>query len=399
MTIKTLVMTTVGLILVSSNAVAMTESELFAKLYESNLMLKEEQLNLKAIESSSTTIWSAPELAISEMNGNTPFINSEMKMQRSIEVSQMLPNPLRLSANKKVKFNNENLQKEQTNLLFKKISSDAYKIFVGIYQNQKEHEIFTNKKNQLEKFIERLRSTQVQGQEERIQISEAHIEQQELKLNLSLNQNELKRMRRMLNQMLNIDPDNEISDPVLEEVNLNKKSNIQTSSEVKMLDSKISLMDSDLKMKNSEFYPDFSLKAKFNKSYVPSIENSKEIMVGITLPFLFWGQQQNGVDTTHYKLEAMKIARNNQLSELSSKTETLRSEIEDLQSSIKLMKDSTLPIKEKKMKLLYSYSYTDMKTLMSYKMSFDDFYMVKMKILAQEVEMQKKYYEWNQLEK
>jgi hypothetical protein len=158
-------------------------------------------------------------------------------------------------------------------------------------------------------------------------------------------------------------------------------------------------MDSDLQMKNSEFYPEFNLKAKFNKSYVPSIENSKEIMIGITLPFLFWGQQQNGVDTTHYKLEAMKIARNNQLSELSSKTETLRSEIEDLQSSIKLMKDSTLPIKEKKMKLLYSYSYTDMKTLMSYKMSFDDFYMVKMKILAQEVEMQKKYYEWNQLEK
>lgn len=388
----------VGLCLLSSSAHALTERELFAKLFDNNLMLKEEKHNLKAIQSSSTTNWSSPELAISEMNGNTPFFNNEMKMQRSIEISQMLPNPLRVTANRNIKSNSEKVQKEQVNIAFKSIKSEAFKIFLRIYQNQKELEILSQKKAQLEKFFNRLNSTQVQGQEEKIQITEAQNEILELKLNITLNQNEYRRMKTMLNQMLNVDPDTDLSTPVLDDVVLNKKINTISNSEIKIINSKIDLMESDLSMKNSEFFPEFSFKAKFNKSYSPLIDNSKEIMVGITLPFLFWGQQQNGVDATKYKIEAMKFARSNQLSVISNKAEILHSEIEDLLASLKFLKESNLPIKEKKVKLFFNYSYTDMKTLMNYKMSFDDVYMLKMKILEKEMELHAKYFEWTQLE-
>jgi hypothetical protein len=387
-----------SLFLVNESAYALTTHELFTKLEENNLMLKEEQHNLKSIEAASTTTWSSPELAISEMNANTPFIDSEMKMQRSIEVSQMLPNPIRLSANKSIKGSAEQVQRDQISVVLKNIKAEAYKIFLGLYQNQRENEIYSQKKIQLEKFFDRLRSTQVQGQEEKIQISEAQSETQELKLNITINLNEKKRMRSMLNQMLNIDLNTELTEPVLDEIVITKKRHSQTSSEIKVLDSKISLMQSDLSMKNSEFYPEFILKAKFNKSYTPAIESSKEIMVGITLPFLFWGQQQNGINSTCYKIEAMKAAKSNQLSIIANRYEILLSEMEDLQSNLKFLKESSLPIKEKKMKIFFNYSYTDMKSLMNYKMSFDDVYMLKMKILEKEMELQKKYYEWTQLE-
>lgn len=398
MTYKTLIIVFLGMGLMSSSTHALTENELFAQLFENNLMLKEEKHNLKAIESSSTTNWSSPELAISEMNGNTPFFDSETKMQRSIEVSQMLPNPLRIAANQRIKKNSEKVQSDQVSVAFKTVKAEAFKIFLGLYQNQKEYEILSNKKIQLEKFFERLKSTQIQEQEEKIQISEAQNELSELKLNITLNQNEYKRMKTMLNQMLDVAPETEVTAPILHEIILDKRANTQSSSEIKILNSKIDLMESDLSMKNSEFFPEFSLKAKFNKSYTPAIENSKEIMVGITLPFLFWGQQQNGVDSARYKIEAMKFARSNQLAAISNKSTTLRSEIEDLLSSLNFLKESNLPIKEKKMKLFFNYSYTDMKTMMNYKMSFDDVYMVKMKILEKEMELHKKYFEWTQIE-
>jgi outer membrane protein TolC len=382
----------------SSSAFALTKEELFTKLYTNNLMLKEEQANLKAIEASSATSWSAPELAVSEMNSNTPFLNGDMKMVRSIELSQMLPNPQRVSANNAIKKSYEKVQTEQVNILYKKLKKDAYSIFLGIYQNRKELEIITNKKIQLEKFYERLKSSQIQGQDEKIQISEAQSDLNEIKLNLTLNNNEYQRMVKMLNQMLGNALYEKITDPILEEIVLDKKIDIQKSTDLKILESKINLMESDLSMKKSEFIPEFSLKAKLNKSYVPNIDNSKELMVGITLPFLFWGQQANGVETTRLKIEAMKHAKDNQLSESQTKLETLQSEMEDLIITLHFLKESSLAVRERKMKLFTNYSYTDMKSLMSYKMSFDDVFMIKMKILEKEIELQKKYFEWSQLE-
>jgi outer membrane protein TolC len=246
--------------------------------------------------------------------------------------------------------------------------------------------------------MERLRSAQVQDQEDKIQIEEARNDLAELTLNLSLNLNEYKRMRSMLKQMIGGEVEINLSDPVLNEIVIDKKINTDANSDLKILNSKISLMESDLTMKKSEFYPEFSLKAKLNKSYSPMIEDSKEIMFGITLPFLFWGQQSNGVDSARFKIEAMKHARINQLTALKSKSEVLQSEIEDLVSNLKFLKESSLSLKEKKMKLLINYSYTEMKTLMKYKLSVDDVYMIKMKILEKEIELQKKYFEWTELE-
>jgi hypothetical protein len=380
------------------SAHALTQEELFTKLDHQNLMLKEEHSNLKSIENSSSFKWSAPELAISEMNANTPFFDSEMKMQRSIEISQMLPNPMMVSASNKIKANSKNIQDSQISITQKAVRAEAFKLFVGIYQNKKENEILTHQKSIVEKFNERLKSSQIQGQEDKIQVGEIQSELSELKLNLELNQNEYTRMKKMLNQLLNEAPDAELSDPILAEVSLDKNIDIQKNSELKMLDSRIDLMDSDLSMNKSQFFPEFSLKAKFNKSYTTAYEDSKEIMVGMTLPFLYWGQQSNALDSTHSKIEAMKFAKTNRLTMINTKADTLKSEIRDLILKINFLKESGLPIKEKKMKLFSNYSYTDMKTLMNYKMSFDDVYMLKMKLLEKEIELQNKFFEWSQLE-
>jgi len=361
-------------------------------------MIKEEQANLKAVKVNSATNWTPPELAFSEMNSNTPFFDSDMKMQRSLELSQMLPNPQRVNANNSIKKNAEVVQANQVTILFKKLKREAFSVFLEMARNRKELEIFTSKKNQLEKFFERLKSSQIQGQEEKIQISEAQSELNEVKLNIILTQNEYLRMNKMLNQMMGLDLNERMSEPLLDEVVLDKKVDIHKNTDLKMLESKISLMESDLSMKKSEYIPEFSLKAKFSKSYVPNIDNSKEIMVGMTLPFLFWGQQANGVDSTRFKIEAMKHARASQLSESQVKVDSLRSEIEDLITARNFLVQSSLAIKEKKMKLFTNYSYTDMKSLMNYKMSFDDVYMTKMKIVDKEIELQKKYFEWTELE-
>jgi len=180
-------------------------------------------------------------------------------------------------------------------------------------------------------------------------------------------------------------------------VDLDRETVTSDNLELKNLNSQIAVMESEVTMKKAEFLPEIELKAKFNKGYTMLYEDSKELMVGITLPFLFFGQQKREVDTASYKVEAMKYARTNLSTEIEAKKATLKSELKDIGQTLKFLKETSLPIREKKFRLYAGYSYIDMKTLMNYKMSVDDLSMIKMKILEKEIEEQKKYFEWTEL--
>lgn len=388
---------TLALGLASFNSYALTANELFSRIRTQNPMVKEEEEKLKAAKSSVATYWAAPELAISEMNPNTPFADSMMKMQRTIEISQMFPNPVKISADNKIKDNTVKVQNEQVELAIKKVRKEAFNIFLSIYKMFKEREILIAKKGYIEKFINRLGSGQVQGQEERIQISEARNDLAELNILVQQNQNEVNRMKKMLNQMMGADLDNPVSEPELLTVDLNNEPAAGDSLELKSLNAQIAVMESEVSMKKAEFLPEFSLTAKFNKGYSMGYEDSKELMFGITLPFLFFGQQKNDVDNARYKAEAMKYARVNLVTEIRARKASLKSELQDIGQTLKFLKESSLPLREKKFRLYAGYSYVDMNTLMNYKMSVDDLYMLKMKILEKEIEEQKKYFEWTEL--
>jgi len=383
--------------LLSANSYALTAPELFAKIRERNPMVKEEEEKLKATKSSVSTYWAAPQIAISEMNSNTPFFDSKMKMQRSLEVSQMFPNPVKISADSTIKENSEKAQAEVVELAFKKVRKDAFTLFLELYKVTKEKEILTSKKVSLEKFLSRLQSGQVQGQEERFTIVEGQNDLAEVKILLEQNQNEADRMKKMLNQMMGEDLNNLLSDPEIGKVDLNRDNGPAENLELKNLNSQIAVMESEVSMKKAEFLPEIELKAKFNKGYTMLYEDSKELMVGITLPFVFFGQQKRDVDTAHYKVEAMKYARSNLSTEIEAKKATLKSELKDIGQTLKFLKETSLSIREKKFRLYSGYSYIDMRTLMNYKMSVDDLSMIKMKILEKEIEEQKKYYEWTEL--
>jgi len=383
--------------LLSANSYALTAPELFAKIRERNPMVKEEEAKLKATKSSVSTFWAAPQIAISEMNTNTPFFDSKMKMQRSLEVSQMFPNPVKISADSTIKEKSETVQSEFVELAFKKVRKDAFSIFLELYKITKEREILSAKKTSLDKFLSRLQSGQVQGQEERFTIVEGRNDLAEIKILLEQNQNESERMKKMLNQMMGEDLNNPLSDPELGNVDLDRETVTSDNLELKNLNSQIAVMESEVTMKKAEFLPEIELKAKFNKGYTMLYEDSKELMVGITLPFLFFGQQKREVDTASYKVEAMKYARTNLSTEIEAKKATLKSELKDIGQTLKFLKETSLPIREKKFRLYAGYSYIDMKTLMNYKMSVDDLSMIKMKILEKEIEEQKKYFEWTEL--
>ncbi len=384
-------------LLLSTKSFALTAPELFAKIREKNPMVKEEEEKLKATKSSVSTYWAAPQIAISEMNSNTPFFDSKMKMQRSLEVSQMFPNPVKISADTTIKENSEKAQAEVVELAFKKVRKDAFALFLELYKITKEREILSSKKISLEKFLSRLQSGQVQGQEERLTIVEGQNDLTEVKILLEQNQNEADRMKKMLNQMMGEDLNNPLSDPELGKVDLGRDSGPAENLELKNLNSQIAVMESEVSMKKAEFLPEIELKAKFNKGYTMLYEDSKELMVGITLPFVFFGQQKRDVDTAHYKVEAMKYARSNLSSEIEAKKATLKSELKDIGQTLKFLKETSLPVREKKFRLYAGYSYIDMRTLMNYKMSVDDLAMIKMKILEKEMEEQKKYFEWTEL--
>lgn len=383
--------------ILSFDSFALTAPELFSRIRSHNPMVKEEEEKLKAAQSSVATYWTAPELAISEMNPNTPFADSMMKMQRTIEISQMFPNPVKISADNKIKDHSVKVQSEQIELAFKKVRREAFNTFLSIYKMSKEREILSAKKSYIEKFINRLVSGQVQGQEERIQISEARNDLAELNILLQQNQNESLRMQKMLNQMMGAELDSPVTEPELLTVDLKTDPAKGDSLELKSLNAQIAVMESEVSMKKAEFLPEFSLTAKFNKGYSMGYEDSKELMVGITLPFLFFGQQKNDVDNAHYKAEAMKYARVNLVTEIQARKAALKSELQDIAQTLKFLKESSLPLREKKFRLYAGYSYVDMNTLMNYKMSVDDLYMLKMKILEKEIEEQKKYFEWSEL--
>jgi hypothetical protein len=385
------------LIFVSLSCPALTKDELFRLIDENNLMIKEERSNLNAISNAPQSNIAPPEISLSEMNGKTPFIDKEMKMQTSVEISQMIQNPYKFKIDKEFKKRNIEVQENQIKIANKSIRNDAYLIFLELSKNNTEYELLSQKKSFLQKIFNRLRSGQVQGQEERIQLVDAENDFKETSINLTLNRNEKNRMKRMLNQMIGSDLESNISDPILETIEKISPSNIEENSKIKSIDSKINLMDTELSMKKSEFYPDLSFKVKFNKSYVPNIEDSKEIMFGITLPFLYWGQVNANADSTRYKIEAMKHAKENELTNIKSKEANLREEINDLILTLNFLKENSLKSREKKLNIYANYSYTDMKSLMNYKMVFDDFYMTKMKILEKEIELQKKYFEWTEL--
>jgi hypothetical protein len=387
----------VAMAVFSLKSYALTANELFLKIRERNPMVKEEEEKLKAQKSRVATSWQPPTISISEMNSKTPFLDSKMKMQRSLEVAQMFPNPVKLSTDKTIKERNVTVQSEQIELVFKNVRKLAFNLFLELYKNSKEKEILNAKKVSLDKFIGRLQSGQVQGQAERFQIIEGQNDLAEIKILLEQNQNENERMKKMLNQMMGEDFLHTLSTPEILKVDMNRESSSAENLELKSLNSQIAVMEAEVSMKKAEFLPEIELKAKFNKGYTMLYEDSKEVMVGLTLPFIFFGQQKSEVDNAFYKVEAMKYARTNLSTELEAKKVTLKSELQDIAQTLKFLRETSLPIREKKFRLYSGYSYVDMATLMNFKMSIDDLAMMKMKILEKEIEEQKKYYEWTEL--
>lgn len=370
-----------------NNLFAITFDDVFTEVQKNNLMLKEAQQNRASVFKRPGTIWPAPELAF-----------TEMKMQRSLEIGQMFPSREKLKVDSLVKKNGEKEADLNDELTIKKVKQEAFLLFLSIVKSQEEYFLFQYKKNQLELLLNKLRSGQVQGQEDHLQIMEVQSDLHELVINMELVKNEGLRMKSMLNLMMGKEITSSFDKFITPELKINDAvSDLSGNKELLKGVAAIGVMDADIAMKKSERLPEFNLKIKRNFSKTMEVESSNELMIGMTLPFIFFEQNQNSIASTILKKEAMIYGQANLLNDLHLQKENLKSEVDDIQKTLNFLKDNSLPLKERKFKLFQRYSLTDMKSLMSAKMGLDEFIMVKMKIIEKERDLKSAIYRYNEL--
>ena len=353
-----------------------TLEEFLSNVTASNLDLKISQAKSEAADSRSTGINIPP-----PMVGFSQFKENPGSTTSGFEVSQTIPFPTKLAGDHSARKYEAQMEEENRRGLQKQTLAQGKLIYFSVWQSQERLEILQEKKEVLKDHIKLSKSAARSDSFAAIHVLKAESE-------LDLLENEIESARQksretQIDAALFINTEAAHFTLIAVDPKLSTIPKLNSSDEthqVRALKFQLeSLKEKEFEAKSS-WLPDFNLRYK-EMAATSTSSKYNELMVGITLPFVFFWEPYSTSSSAaksrlagEYEFEKQKRIIDSDKVVLLSRAESLKKQIENLNNKL-------IPRAEKRMKLVHNLAPRDMETIQDHRETMEAFPDLKLKSL------------------
>lgn len=350
---------------------------------QQNLDFKIEAAKVEVLDAKSFSLGLPP-----PMLGLIKMTEEDGSSSTGFEISQMIPFPTKLFADRSARKYEFQAQKQLNLFSQKQILLNAKVSYLEHWRNQQKLALLQEKKSLLQNHLKLARSQARSDSFATIHLLKTESDLDLLDAEIEFIKQSIFESQLKLAALINADITFKI---IAIEPEVSKVPTLMDLKESHFFKAKELSLES-LKAKkteaNSSWLPDFSIKYKqMDKTLMNSPYN--EVMVGVTLPFLFFWEpysvsKQAGQELLmgEYELSKEKRSRDSERSALLARTESLKRQLDILIQKL-------IPRAEKRMKLAHNIVPRDLETLQDHRETMEVFPELKLKALDLRLEFEK----------
>ncbi|MBC7429544.1 MAG: TolC family protein [Bacteriovorax sp.] len=343
------------------------------KVKEQNINLKLETAKQNAFEDKAVGIRIPPPILglyqVKEDFGNSP---------NGFEISQEIPFPTKLKANHSARVFEAQAQKEMFTANQNEILAKSKLAYIDLWLMQERIEVIHQRKKILDDHIMLSRSAVRSDSFLKIHLLKAESDLDLLENELESSKQKLKEKQLILADIINEDQQvfnpTAIAPPLSPIPKLNDHGNIPKLESLRLSLESFKERESEAK---ASWLPDFNLRFK-QMGATSTSSRYREIMVGITLPFIYFWQpnadsKAANVDSLQAQLNLNREKRN-----IDTKVTSLYSKVESLQKQLLNLKNKLIPRANQRMKIVRNLAPRDMETIQDHRETMEAFPELKM---------------------
>lgn len=305
-----------------------------------------------------------------------------------IEVTQELPFPTKITKEKEVRDLESLAQNKNFSYKKNEILLDARKAYFEFWKSFESKKILEEKLNWLKNHVRLSRSIARSNSAGQIHLLASESEQDQLDNELLEVQADLAEKANSLKtyvpdlQTENLTPD---SVPKLEILSLEKN---QKSFLVDAKESELKAASSVKDLKKQSYFPDLILRYRSYNGNDMSPRN-EEIMIGVTLPFLFFWQPQSEVGEASARQQRAEVEVLKAKLTVETLVKSLFEKSKAIGKQLENFKEKLIPRAHKRMKLVENLTVRTMEGLDEHRMVMFDFLELRQKELNARLELEK----------
>ncbi len=360
-----------------ANAQNLGLEEYLAKVISANLDLKVNQAKFDSADAKAIGLAIPP-----AMIAFTQFKETGGPTTDGFEISQSIPFPTKLTDDHSARKYEALAQKENLLSSKKEILAQAKLLYFSLWYSQEKLSLLEYKKSILQGHIKLSRSATRSDSFSAIHLLKAESD-------LDLLENELDSTTQMIREkqlaasvFISEDPKTfkiTTSEPKVSEIP--QITNTDDSHQLKALKFNVASLRTKEFAAKSAWLPDFNLRYK-EMGATSSMNKSNEVMIGITLPFIFfWQPYAASAEASKERLRAAYEFEKQKRSIDSDKV-LLLSRVESLKKQIDNLNTKFIPRAEKRMQLAHNLAPRDMETLQDHREAMEAFPDLKIRKLG-----------------
>lgn len=345
------------------------------KVRTENLSIKIETLKADAASAKSAGVQIPPPMvSVNQMNMDTG------DTAKGFEISQEIPFPSKLTSDHSAREFAAKSQNEYRFARQKEILAQAKTLYFSLWAAQEKLNLLSEKKNLLKNHIKLARSTARSDSFAGIHLLRAESD-------LDLLENETIAAEQSLNEkqnevaiFINTDPSSKIlvEEPPLSQIPINDPT--ENSHQIQTMKFSLESLRSKESNAKSSWFPDLNLRYK-EMGATNMYPRYNEVMVGITLPFVFfWQPNSESKAASSERLQA-EYELEKQRREIDADKKTLAGRVESLKKQLDVLRQKIIPRAEKRMRLVQNLAPRDLETLQDHRETMEAFPELKLKLL------------------
>ncbi|MDZ4660180.1 MAG: TolC family protein [Pseudomonadota bacterium] len=359
----------------------LTLSEFLAKVRAQNLHYKIETAKSQAAQSRSTGLAiPAPMVGIIQMSDQSG--NSG----QGFEVNQSLPFPVKLAAESSARKYAALSQNESRLAQINEILSQAKTLYFSLWQDQEKLALLSEKQNIIKNHIKLSRSSARSDSFAGVHLLKAEYDFDFLESETLAAVQKIREDQIELALFVNADPTQfkiTALEPPLSAIP--KLESIGNSHQIQMIKYSLESYRAKEREAKSTWFPDLNLRYK-EMAETNMAPRSNEVMVSITLPFVFFWQPYSTSQAAASERMQAELEYEEHRRIFDAKKLILISKVESLKKQLDTLKQKLIPKAEKRMKLAHNLAPRDLETLQDHREAMEAFPNLKLKALELRLE-------------
>ena len=361
----------------------LTFEEYISKVKEQSLDLKIEQSKLEVFDAKSNGIAIPPPMVgFSKMN------EQDGSSASGFEVNQMIPFPTKIAADYAARKKDFEAEKKNNSSIRKQTFLKAKMLFLKLWESQSQLLLLVEKRTLLQNHVKLSRAVTRSD-------SFASVHLLKTESDLDFLENEIESVNQTIRERqfeaaVFVSADPAAFKYTAVEPKPSQVPNIGSIEESNIYQAKLLGVES-LKAKErlakSEWLPDFNLRYREMGS-TPTSMKYNEIMIGVTLPFVFFWQPYAATSQASKERIIGEFELEKEKKIFGSDKIILLSRIESLKKQLSTLENKLIPKAAKRMKLAHNIVPRDMETLQEHRETMEAFPELKMKALNIRIEFE-----------